>query len=77
MRSENYTCDIKDCGEPATHKQKAIQVIFLSDQTEGRSCAPYLSDQKIDLCEKHMTKLLEKEKYITATGAQGYNTYYL
>lgn len=69
------SCDIKDCNSEKEVKTVEIQVIFTSDQTEGRSCNPYLSKQKFDMCQNCLDKLL-KGNYVFAYGAQGYNTYY-
>lgn len=71
------TCDV--CKEKLSvdkdYKSPRIQVIFTTEQTEGRSVSPYLYYLDIDLCEKCYTKLLTG-KYIFAHGAMGYNTYY-
>ena len=77
MKKTEHFCDIKDCGRGAVCIQGNIQVLFTTDQTEGRAVPPYLSDEKIDLCADHMTKLLSEGKYIHARGAMGYNEYYL
>jgi hypothetical protein len=69
------SCDIKDCNSEKEVKTVKIQVIFTTEQTEGRSCAPYLSEERFDMCQECENKLL-KGNYIFADGAQGYNTYY-
>ena len=68
-----YLCDT--CGKPAVNKDGKIQVIFLTDQTEGRSTTRYLSLEKIDLCEECMQKVLTGN-YIFGSGAQGNNKYW-
>lgn len=75
MKKEVYTCDISNCGNDPAYKDKELDVIFTTEQTEGRSCPPYISRQKLDICDTCMSKLLKSGKYIQATGAQGYNTY--
>ena len=74
MREETIkiTCDIHNCSDDA--KGAKVQVIFLTEQTEGRSTDPYLQIAKIDLCENCYKNIL-KGAAIFATGAQGYNTY--
>ena len=46
-------------------------VIFHTDQTEGRSCIPYISKEKLDLCDECAEKLL----ILHGWGAQGINQY--
>jgi len=67
-------CDILDCGKENSKEHK-LQVIFETEQTEGRSCKPYLSNELVDLCDECFSKVL-KGQYIFAYGAQGYNKYY-
>lgn len=72
---ENIYCDI--CHEKAT-EHKNIQIIFNTNQTDGYPCKPYIDDSHnwpLDLCDKCLKKILDG-KYVFATGAQGYNTYY-
>ena len=52
-----------------------IQVIFETEQTEGRTTKPYLSEEKIDICQKCLDKVLDGN-YLHATGAMGHNNYY-
>ena len=68
-----YLCDT--CGKPATHKDGKVQVIFTTEQTEGRSTGRYLSSENIDLCDPCMEKLL-RGSYIFGSGAQGNNEYW-
>ena len=76
MKNESYTCDIHKCTNEAEHKQQTLQVIFTTDQTEGRSVKPYLSIEKIDICQSCLDKIL-KGNYVFANGAMGYNEYNL
>lgn len=53
-----------------------LQVIFTTEQTEGRPIAPYrLNTKKMDICSDCMNRVLDGEA-IFAHGAQGLNTYY-
>ena len=74
-RKETYTCDIHGCDNEAEHKNKKMQVLFVTEQNEGRSVYPYLDDVVIDICEKCLNKIIENRRYITAYGAMGYNDY--
>ena len=67
---EKIYCDI--CGAECDKvKEINYPVIFHTEQTEGRSCAPYISNTKIDVCTECCKKILK----LSATGAQGYNHY--
>ena len=69
---EKFYCDI--CGAECENvKQINYPVIFHTDQTEGRSCNPYISNQNIDACNNCCEKILK----LSAVGAQGYNQYTL
>ena len=46
-------------------------VIFHTEQTEGRACSPYISKEKIELCDKCAEKVLMLHGF----GAQGINSY--
>ena len=76
-KQEVFKCDIKACGKPCgvDDHHSDLQVIFVTDQTEGRSIDPYLCPVNIDLCEDCVEHLL-KGNYIFASGAQGANEYY-
>lgn len=67
------TCDIckKTTNDEKRIRSVQIPVTFLTEQTEGRAVAPYISIQNLDLC----ATCLKKVAILTATGAQGYNTY--
>lgn len=67
-----YHCDVCKALNPRLAQQ--IQVIFTTDQTEGRSVVPYLSLQTIDICEDCMSYVLSG-RYLFAHGAMGFNTY--
>lgn len=75
VKTETIYCDIDDCKSDADVTEERLQVIFTTDQTEGRGTEPYLSNEGVDLCEKCLKKVL-KGNYIFAHGAQGHNTFY-
>jgi hypothetical protein len=58
-----------------TPYDRDISVVFTSDQTEGRSCAPYLTRERVTMCPNCYAKLLNGQQ-LFAYGCQGYNTYY-
>ena len=76
MKIIDYKCDIHKCDFDVGEKfrDKAIQVTFTTEQTEGRSIEPYLAVVTIDICEGCYNKLV-KGAHIFASGAQGYNIY--
>ena len=77
IKTENYICDINKCDKEAHMINKQMQVIFLTEQTEGRNITPYFSNVNIDLCKDCVDKILEYKKYIKASGAMGHNKYYI
>ena len=66
---EEVTCDI--CHKVKPCLQVDYPVVFLTDQTEGRPCKPYIATQSLDICPECATGSLS----ITALGAQGHNCY--
>lgn len=79
------TCDIckkQECIENGLnvaimrqiHPRK-VQVIFTTDQTEGRSHKPYLTLETPDICSDCYKRILKGEALYGA-GAQGYNEYW-
>lgn len=67
-------CDV--CGEETSNEEINIQVIFTTEQNEGRCCKPYLCNEKLNLCNKCLNNVLCNGNYIYANGAMGYNTYF-
>jgi len=55
--------------------QVSRQVIFLTEQTEGRSTKPHFSAETFDACPE-CTTLALKGKAIYGAGAQGHNRYW-
>lgn len=74
MKTEHYTCDIGNCNNEAALKSFELQVIFTTEQNEGRGTEPYLSTVKIDLC-KGCYEQIVSGNYVFATGAMGHNEY--
>lgn len=66
-------CDI--CKEETNNEEIDIQVIFTTEQNEGKSCSPYLCNEKLNICDKCMNRILVGGNYIFASGAMGCNTY--
>ena len=70
---EVVKCDI------CNHKNKEIKevkldVIFTTEQTEGRGVEPYLQRKTLDICDPCKEHIL-KGNYIFGSGAMGFNTY--
>jgi hypothetical protein len=62
-------CDI--CKKETPITTITYPVFFTTDQTEGRPCKPYISNENIDMCEECKRAAL----MIEAIGAQGVNEY--
>lgn len=69
---EEYYCDV--CGDTA-NKNINTTVVFITEQTEGRDCEPYLDNKNIDICTSCLKEIL-KGKMLFGSGAQGYNSYW-
>lgn len=70
VRTELVKCDI--CGkEDKSCVSINYPVMFFSDQTEGRSCEPYISQEVIDVCDSCIKKIIRVKGY----GVQGHNNY--
>lgn len=69
-----HKCDV--CREPANHLQVKVQVVFTTEQTEGRPTTPHLSIDALDLCEGCLQQIIRRHP-VKASGAQGHNTYVL
>ena len=71
------TCDI--CTEELStiHKnnKQAITIIFETEQTEGKSCKPYITSAALDICNT-CEEVVLSGKMIFGSGAQGHNKYY-
>ena len=78
MKEEKIYCDIKNCKNEIpnvkNYTKKQLDIIFTTEQTEGRPTKPYLTRENLDLCDNCYEKVL-RENYIYGSGAQGYNEY--
>lgn len=76
MRIVNYThyCDL--CGteiKSSMVEKIETNVLFTTEQTEGRPCKPYITKCSIDFCSKCFEEY--KRTLIMASGAQGRNDF--
>lgn len=70
IKIEKLVCDV--CKKEVKKVTEVnYPVIFHTEQTEGRSCSPYISQNKIDLCDECAEKVL----MLHGVGAQGFNDY--
>jgi hypothetical protein len=76
MKKEIIQCDICGDDKNSIKQKQSVSVIFTTEQNEGRATTPYLDIHLLDLCADCYGKVLEG-KAIFATGAMGYNKYYL
>ena len=78
MRKEVVFCDI--CNDQIIQEStiapppKQYQIIFTTEQTEGRSCKPYIQNHTLDVCPKCEEKILTGH-VLYGEGAMGYNHY--
>lgn len=65
-----FFCDV--CGREVDRlREVKYPVIFHTEQTEGKSCSPYISYDKIEFCDECLVKALR----LHGSGAQGNNEY--
>lgn len=67
-----HRCDV--CPRPADKLQQKVQVVFTTEQTEGRPITPHLEIVTLDLCDACLGRIVGGNP-IRAHGAQGSNTY--
>lgn len=77
MKVEKFYCDISDCDNEATNIDKQLQIIFVTEQTEGRPIKPNFSIKKIDICNDCLNEVLTTSTYIRASGAQGNDKFWI
>ncbi len=76
MKKHLTYCDICEKEADIMNPDYKLQVIFTTEQTEGRAVPhPYLQIAIMDICSRCLNRVLQGEA-IWAHGAQGYNTYY-
>lgn len=74
MKKESYYCDV--CGSDIKEQdKKSIQVIFTTEQTEGRCVDHHLSIESIHICAKCLRHIVSGN-YLYGSGAQGFNKYW-
>lgn len=74
MKKETYICNL--CGkDEVDKKEQTIQVIFTTEQNEGRATDPYLAMEILDFCDLCWRDVLEG-KAVFAKGAMGNNRYH-
>jgi len=71
MKIKGRTCDI--CSRLEAIPEN-IQVVFKTDQTEGRACSPYLDIVWMDICHTCINKIIEWNT-LYGVWAMGYNNY--
>lgn len=74
MKHEYYSCDVCQSSEKPVTLRK-MQVIFTTEQDEGKSVKPYFENKEVDLCDSCYKKALQGQ-YLFADGAMGYNKFY-
>lgn len=77
MKTTIMECDVKEQVHSGEVKSFDMQVVFVTEQNEGRATTPYFSNVKIDLCANCLKRLIESRKVLTAVGAMGYNDYFM
>ncbi len=74
MKETTVRCDICK-SKNQVHDGKKMQVIFTTEQNEGRSTTPYLSVEAVDICTPCIDRVLGGDA-LYGEGAMGYNKYY-
>lgn len=79
MKKEQILCDIQGCKNEVEKRQHysptKMQVIFTTEQNEGRSTEPHLEFVDMDICKRCSDDVVKGGRYIQAEGAQGFNIY--
>lgn len=74
-RVVSYYCDIDGCDTPVEPKDvREYEVVFDTEQNEGRSTEPYFQPAELYLCDKHREAYMAIQP-IRASGAMGFNKY--
>lgn len=73
MKTTITKCDI--CKRTEDVQEKKMDVIFHTEQTEGRGVEPHLSNEKLDICDRCLQIVLNGN-YVHGQGAMGYNEYF-
>lgn len=72
---EYLVCDVCKGEDGVTHK--TLTVIFTTEQNEGRSIKPHLSNKAMDICKNCVSHMIESQQLLTGSGAMGYNDYFI
>ena len=74
---EKYQCDTceVEMTESGNSMDYSLQVIFITNQEDGKLCEPYHAIEIVDLCKKCKTKILNEKRVVLASGCQGFNKY--
>lgn len=76
MKIESYYCDITKCKKQLEKNTcYDMQIIFVTEQTEGYPSKPYFDRDTLALCPECLERA-SKGNYIFGAGAQGHNDYY-
>lgn len=67
-------CDVEGCGKEGA-KPRKLDVVFVTEQTEGRSTKPHIVASVLDVCDDCIEHAISTRQLLTASGAQGHNTY--
>jgi hypothetical protein len=69
-------CDIQGCLTESAYMapRREVQVIMLTEDTEGRASDPWRTHHDLDICDEHYALILQGHP-IFAEGAQGHNKY--
>ncbi len=73
MKKTVIRCDV--CTKTGRRTDQKLQVIFTTEQNEGRTTEHYLSFEQLDICERCYSRVLAGES-LFAYGAMGFNKYY-
>lgn len=57
-------------------KPMRLQIVFTTEQTEGRSTTPYLTSENLDVCPSCYDDIITYSP-VYGSGAQGYNKFEL
>lgn len=77
MKKETLICDLchKEPEKGTIRLNWQLQVIFTTEQTEGRSVKPYLEIVRLDVCYDCNDHIVKSKEYVVASGAMGQNNY--
>lgn len=77
MSTQTITsCDVSGETHEGDVRHATMSVILTTETTEGRAVKPYLSIEKLDICDKCHNRIIRSHTLLEATGAQGYYEFY-